>query len=624
MDADFSRSLVASLPDAVVSIDRTSRIIGVNDAALRLFGFTREGMLGRMLTETIIPTELGGQHMRGMDRFLSTGIGPVIGKRIDITACDSSGRRFPIELAVFLDSERPREVFHASIRDATDRVAREAVSSAERERLRQILDATADAWWDCFVGGETRYSDTVAVILSCPLESIPRTDPASLSTIHPEDRGRVLDAWRAHLDGQSGRFECTHRIQRADGSIRWVRQRGRAVEFELGRPTRIVGSLADVTEQQAADDRLRNAQRLEMLGLLAGGFAHDLNNMLAAIRGHAALAATEPGASPAALESLSSIQLATTKAKMLAANMMSLGKPTEEHVSRCDVREAVTEVLEIIRPNLPRTISVSTDLSTVGELELELDRNAFQQALLNLLLNARDAMPAGGRLRVEAVPLHVPELGACVRISVEDSGVGIPAANLQRLFEPFFTTKPQGVGTGLGLAVVQRAVARAGGKVDVTSELNRGSRFSLTLPAFAATRPATAADAHDEGRARQTVLLAESHAVLRPMLAEALRAAGYTVIEADGMAQASRIALERVPARDLEPISVLVAELGGGESSGSQLHGQIESILGTRIAAVLMASDPSSALPAGSRSDMRLLVKPFDIGELVAAVDSVR
>ncbi|MFO0004575.1 MAG: PAS domain-containing protein, partial [bacterium] len=116
---------------------------------------------------------------------------------------------------------------------------------------------------------------------------MPSCDPPHLPSIHADDRARVLDAWEAHLAGRTGRYECTHRVTRADGAVRWLRQRGRAVEFSLGRPTRIVGTIADVSEQQAAEERLRNAQKLELLGLLAGGFAHDLNNLLAAIRGHA-------------------------------------------------------------------------------------------------------------------------------------------------------------------------------------------------------------------------------------------------------------------------------------------------------------------------------------------------
>ena len=619
-DDGFHASLLASLPDAVVSIDRTSTVVHVNDAAVRLFGFPRAEFVGRTLAQTIIPRDLAPQHARGMERFAQTGHGPVIGRRIDITANDRSGRRFPIELCVFLDARRPGEIFHATIREITDRVARDAIVSAERERMRQILDATADAWWDGAVGGSTRFSESAAAVLGCAPSEVPACSPAELPWIHPDDRVRVADAWRAHLDGSVGRYECTHRTVDAAGTVRWIRQRGRAVEFEAGRPTRLVGTIADVTEQQAAEERLRNAQKLEMLGLLAGGFAHDLNNFLVAIRGHAALAATEPGISPSALESLASVQLATTKAKLLTTNMLSLGRPSAERIVRFPLRHAIEETLELARPGFPRTVGISVDLGPADGLELELDPSSFQQAILNLLINARDAMPGGGRLRIEAAPLRNDGGGVAARIAVEDTGAGIPRELLARVFEPFFTTKPAGVGTGIGLAVVQQVVAGARGTVSVESDVGRGTRFVLTLPAHIAA--GTVAIRRD-AVAAERVLLVESHAVLRPMLGEALRASGHAVIEAETGAHALRVALERARATDRERVSVLVLESGLGALSGVDLHAQIESIVGAALPVVFMSSDPGFTLPGHRRSDMGVLQKPFEIGELVEAIESV-
>jgi len=429
-----------------------------------------------------------------MERFASTGAGPVIGRRIDITACDAGGRRFPIELCVFLDADRPGEIFHATIRETSDRMAREAVVSAERERLRQFLDATADVWWDCTVGGGTRFSESAQQVLGVGGGQTLEAEPSALPGIHPEDRARVADAWRAHLEGEVGRFECTHRLVVAAGETRWIRQRGRAVEFDAGRPRRVVGTIADVTEQQGAEERLRNAQRLEMLGLLAGGFAHDLNNYLTAIRGHAALAATEPGVSAAGHESFAAIQLATTKARMLATNMLSLGKPSVDAISRFSVCAAIDEAVELVRPGLPRTISISVDSRGAEGFEVELDPTAFQQALLNLVINARDAMAATGKLSIavdalESTPDHggadaLPP-GHWVRVAVLDTGCGMSAEVRERMFEPFFTTKSADRGTGLGLSTVFAIVHGLGGRIAVSSSPGAGTEFRLYFPAAA-------------------------------------------------------------------------------------------------------------------------------------------
>ena len=206
MDEAFLGSLVSSLPDAVISINRASVIVHANEAAFQLFGFARENFIGQSLADTIIPRDLGPQHMRGMANFAATGYGPVIGRRIDINACDYTGRRFPIELCVFLDRDRPGEIFHATIRETTERTVRDAVVSAERERLRQTLDATADAWWDCTVGGTTRFSESTAQVLGCPQTELPSCAPSILPSIHSDDIRRVDEAWRAHLDGHSAVF----------------------------------------------------------------------------------------------------------------------------------------------------------------------------------------------------------------------------------------------------------------------------------------------------------------------------------------------------------------------------------------------------------------------------------
>ena len=623
MTPDFEQSLLDSLPDAVVTIDRDSTILFANATALTLFGFPRDEFVGRTLTGTIIPPELRAQHERGLKKFLETGAGPVIGRRIDISAIDRSGRRFPIELSVFLDAARPRERFHATMRDTSDRMAREAVSTAERERLRQILDATADAWWEHVVGGGTRFSEAAVQVLGVSIASLAECDLPTLPIIHLEDRVRMRESWHAHMGGETGRFECTVRLVASDQSIRWARLRGRAVEFERGRPSRVLGTIADVTEQQTADERMRNAQRLEMIGLLAGGFAHDLNNLLAAIRGHAALAATEPGASATSVESLAAIQLAPTRAKMLTANMLSLGTPRTEELARFPVVPAIQETLEILRASMPRAVAVSAELGSAQGLGVELDPGAFQQALVNLLLNARDAMPSGGRLRIEAVPVQSDELGLSVRITVEDTGVGIPPEVLGRVFDPFFTTKPLGIGTGLGLAVVQRVVTTAGGTVSVSSDLGRGSCFSILLPAHRIECGATLAGPDSLAR---TVLLVESHPVLRPMLAEVLRSAGHAVVECEGSMEALRLARERAHGPAASRIQVLVSEhgIGGapGALSGPRLHSQLESECGITLPAVFMCSDQSRP-SFGGRRDVALLQKPFEIGDFVSTLAAV-
>ncbi len=615
MSDSLLRSIVAALPDAVLSIDTTSTILHVNDAALALFGYTREEFVGRTLADTIIPAELAPQHERGMARFAASGHGPVINRRIDITARDKSGRRFPIELCVFLDPARRGEIFHATIRDVSDRVARDASAKGERDRLSQFLEATADAWWDCTLGVETRYSKQMRALWNVGDAEFPPCAPVLLPWIHSGDRVRVEDAWTAHLEGRTGRFECTFRAECVDGSTRWLRTRGRAVEFELGQPTRIVGTMTDVTEQQFAEERLRNGQRLEMLGLLAGGFAHDLNNLLAAIRGQAALAAMEPSISADTVESLGMIQLATTKAKMLTQNMLALGKPRSEEVRRFSLRPVIEETMQLARIGLPKSIVVSVEVAAIDGVAVDMDPSALQQALLNLAINARDAMGSVGSLRVDASLVEGSD-PLLVEIAVEDSGSGIAPDVLARMFEPFFTTKAHGTGTGLGLAVVHQAVTSAHGRIDVTSEVGRGARFAMRLPAFLESHHSVAESCAAVGPLR--IVLAEDHPLLRPMLAEMLRAFGHTVTDVPDGASALARAIDAKA-----PIDLLILDVQLPSLDGFHVHARAEEVLGRRLGCVFISGDPGMALPLSAVDHVGLLAKPFEPSALLDEIARV-
>ena len=615
MSNSLSDSIVAALPDAVLSIDTSSTIVQVNDAALALFGYSRDEFLGNTLAETIIPAELAPQHDRGMARFAATGHGPVINRRIDITARDKSRRRFPIELCVFLDPVRRGEIFHATIRDVSERVARDHAARSERDQLSQFLDATADAWWDCTLGGETRYSEQMRVLWNVGEVEFPVCTPAQLPWIHESDRMRVEDAWAAHLEGRTGRFECTFRAVGSDDSLRWLRMRGRAVEFDMGRPTRIVGTTTDVTEQQSNEERMRNAQRLEMLGLLAGGFAHDLNNLLAAIRGQAALAAMEQCLSVDAIESLGVIQLATTKAKMLTQNMLALGKPRSEEIRRFAVGPLIEETMQLARIGLPKSILVSVAVGTVEAIDVEMDPSALQQTLLNLAINARDAITTVGSLRVDASVVEGSD-PLLIEIVVEDSGSGIEPAVLDRMFEPFFTTKTHGVGTGLGLAVVHQAVTSARGRIIVSSEVGRGTRFALRLPAFVRVVSRLESSPTISGPLR--IVLAEDHALLRPMLADMLRSFGHSVRAVGDGASALACAID-----SNDPADLLVLDVQLSSLSGFHVHARAEEIAGRPIACVFVSGDPAISVPPHAAEHIAFLAKPFEIAELIDAITRV-
>lgn len=605
------------LPDAIITIGLDSNIQYANLAAERLFGFDRGSMVGCSLVDAIIPPEMAAQHERGMKQYMKSRTGPVIGRRIEVVARDRAGRRFPIELAIFPDPATEGRIIHAQIREVSDRVAREAEFRAEREQLAQFLDATTEGWWDCEIGGATRYADRLTALQVEMGREATSVEPPLLPWIDRDDALRVRDAWLAHLEGRTARYECTYRVRAADGETRWMRDRGRAVRFELGRPTRIVGTTSDVTEQQAAEEALANVKRLELLGLLAGGFAHDLNNLLTAIGGQADIASSEPSVAPAVLESLEAIRFATTKATMLTSNMLALGKPRESTVRRIALRPAIEDAMRLAAIGLNRAVRLVVDASAVDGFEVEMDPSALPQILLNLAVNARDAMPTGGTLRVEALPLEgraATVAPLSVRIVVEDTGCGISEAALARVFEPFFTTKPKGVGTGLGLAVVRQAITAAHGRITVESTVGRGTRFIIELPAFVSKEQLVQVKPSRSLR----VVVAEDHALLCAMLTESLRAAGHDVVDAgDGaLALAQATHGERIA-------DVLVLDVYVPSIDGFRVHAEAEARTGRQIGAVFITGEPGVVLPPGTPAHCELLFKPFEIQSLLEAVARV-
>jgi len=294
--------------------------------------------------------------------------------------------------------------------------------------------------------------------------------------------------------------------------------------------------------------------------------------------------------------------------------MLALGRPRESQVRRFALRPAIEETMRLAAIGLNRQIRLAVDATAVDDLEVEMDSSALSQILLNLALNARDAMPTGGTLRVEAMPMDggISSVGPlAASIVVEDSGCGIPEHVLARIFEPFFTTKQRGVGTGLGLAVVRQAMLAAYGRVSVDSTGGCGTRFTIELPAFRVERPVKQSAAREPLR----IIVAEDHALLRSMLADALRADGHEVVDCSDGAMALELAL-----RPDAPPDVLVLEAGLPNMNGFRVLAEVEARSGHKVPTILMSADPGVKLPGDAPCRMELLFKPLEVQSLLEAV----
>jgi PAS domain S-box-containing protein len=622
-DLPLRASLAACL-DAAVAMDRAGLVREWNPVAERLFGWSRDEAIGMMLSETILPPEFREMHRIGLERHVGTGASRVIGRLLEVEAIDRAGRRFPVELSIGTLEAGGERFFVGQLREISARrdAARRALES--ERRLALAIEATGAGYWDLALDAwgladvtNSIAGDMVSTMLGEPPGSVPALPPPTLVVIHPEDLAAVAHAWNDHLEGRAARYESEHRRRAADGSWRWVLDRGAIVEaFPDGRPRRIAGTVVDITERKRLQKAVLDAQRLDAVGLVASGFAHDLNNLLMAADGHASLAMGAGSVPGGVRESIEAIRLALEAARGITQNMVAIGRPAApgHAAGSTRVAEAVAEALRVLAPAFPRSMAVVFVDRLGGAATIGVEPVRFQQALMNLSLNARDAMGGRGRIEITAERAAGAAGEPLVRIVVKDDGPGIPAEHVPHLFEPFFTNKPGGRGTGLGLAVVRSIVAGAGGSVRVETAHGLGTSFILDFPAVA--EPAAEAGAA-AARGGASVAVVEDHALLRPVLVEALASAGHSVT-----AFASGEELVAAMDAGLRPQAlVLDVNLPGMDGFATRLAA--DATAGGVIPTLFITGNPDVSLPAAVAARSRLVRKPFEIGSLPDTVASL-
>jgi two-component system, cell cycle sensor histidine kinase and response regulator CckA len=379
-----------------------------------------------------------------------------------------------------------------------------------------------------------------------------------------------------------------------------------------------------VVERQQAEERLRQSQKLEALGRLAGGVAHDFNNLLSVILGFTELAASDPDAPAGVRADLDEVKRAGERARDLTRQLLAFSRHQVLEPKVLDLNAVLTGMESMLRRLLGESVELS--FRTFGSLEkVKVDQSQLEQVIMNLAVNAKDAMAGGGRLSFETASVELdaeyarqhPDVtpGPYVLLSVTDTGVGMDASVRARVFEPFFTTKEQGRGTGLGLATTFGIVRQTGGHIGVRSEPGRGSTFEIYFPP--AEQPPDAAPVRPEASARggtETVLLVEDEAQVRGLVRLVLRRAGYDVLEAPGPGEAILI-VEQSPA----PIHLMLTDIVMPRMSGVDLAARLRPQRpGMRV--LYMSGYTETPLRLEEATHARFLQKPFTPGALLEAV----
>ncbi len=470
----------------------------------------------------------------------------------------------------------------ASVRDVTRTTTIRQELEQHRAFLEQAQQVAHIGSWVVDLDGSDRvgWSRETYRIFGVEPGSFAGTRSAFYDLVHPDDREAVADASRA-AQAQHDRAEVDHRIVRGDGTVRWVHIEADVVRDAGGRPIRMIGTVQDITDRRHLEDQLRQAQKMEAIGRLAGGIAHDINNALTAIAGYAELTLAEVEPDHPARADVEEIRRAAERAGSVTRQLLAFSRKQIIEPRLFDLNDTVAAIARLLSRLVGPDVTVRTQLSD-GLIPIIGDPGQIEQAIVNLAVNARDAMPEGGQITLETsfdvvdeqlARAHVPmPPGEYVRLSVRDTGHGMSRETQARIFEPFFTTKPAGKGTGLGLSMVYGTLKQIGGFIFVSSELGSGTTFTLYFPP--AREPATkprADAASATGGARPTVLIAEDEDAVRNLVASALRG-DYDLLVAASAEEALEIARARAERIDLLLTDAIMPGKSGVELASALLH----------------------------------------------------
>jgi PAS domain S-box-containing protein len=592
----LSTDLLEAVPDAIVAVDRDGTILQVNSQVQELFGYDRSELIGKRV-EMLVPERFRDRHYDHRRGFAESPKVRRMGPGLDLFGRRRNGSEFPVEISLSPVLVEGGTVVLSAIRDISDRkrieeelrhahadlTQRTAEQIGEyRARLALIIDSSEDAIIGKTLDGTiTSWNKGAQRIYGyTPEEVIGK----NISILAPSDRPDEIPG----ILGRIARGESTEHYE----SVR-VTKEGRRLNVSITvSPLRdmngeIVGASAiarDITEQRRAEAQLRQAQKMEAIGRLAGGVAHDFNNVLGII--NACNEFLRDRIDPASEPSIyvQNIKKATERGASLTRQLLAFSRKQVVKPVVLNLNERLKEITKLLRPLMGDDIEVLIAPRTESAI-VEADPGQLDQIVMNLAVNARDAMPDGGRFILETDVVEFDQHfadqyqplspGKYILLAVSDSGIGMDKATLTRIFEPFFTTKQPGKGTGLGLATVYGIAKQSGGHIWVYSEPGRGTTFKLYLPSaenkLESSSPAKAEDAIPKLEGK-TILLAEDDEIMRSLTGKMLQEQGYIVVGVNDGKSALAWA-EANPARmDLLLTDVVMPGISGPELADRLTH----------------------------------------------------
>lgn len=545
MRDDLLQAVVNTAIDGLIVIEADGRIALFNPACEKLFGYAAAEVLGRNIA-LLMPEPDHSAHDGYIRRYRETGEKRIIGIGREVLGRRKDGTVFPFELAVGAFGAPDAPMFVGVIHDLSKYRRSEERRQESEARIRLLVDSITDyAIFMMDAEGKVLTWNAGAQNLTgfTPEEAIGHTRDRFYidSELNIDSPSQALS-----IAAQKGRYVNEEWRQRKDGSRFWASVVITALYDSAGDLTGFVNITRDMTERRQAEDlrdQLRQAQKMEALGQLTGGIAHDFNNLLAVIVGNLELLGDRVDDD----ESRRLIEQALRNASRgadLTRRLLAFGRRQQLKPSRMDVNEQIMGMLDMLRRTLGGSVAVEMNLSPAPQI-VEADASELENAILNIALNARDAMRGSGRLTIatsavylkepRVMPTRTAPAGDYVAIALRDTGIGMSPEILGRVFEPFFTTKEFGKGTGLGLSMVYGFIAQSGGYVEVDSMPGHGTEFRLFLPALESD---AARQVPQDHAGRRLVLCVDDNADVRATMSALLGSLGFAVLPAATAADA--------------------------------------------------------------------------------------
>ncbi|HUL38523.1 MAG TPA: PAS domain S-box protein [Thermodesulfobacteriota bacterium] len=580
------RTILENIEDGYYEVDLPGNFTFFNDSLCRMLGYCKDEMSG-MGNQQYTDQENRKKLFQAFNQVYRTGI-PTKGFDWEVIRKDGAKVFGEVSVSLIKNSKGQPIGFRGIARDITERKkAEEALQ--ESEKKFRVLTETAASGIFIHQGEKFVYVNPASeAITGYSRQELLAMDFWNI--VHPDYRELVKQRAQARHHGEPVPSRYELKIITKNGEERWIDLAVGMIDFD-GKPA-VLGTDFDITERKRAEEemraleeQLRQSQKIEAIGRLAGGIAHDFNNLLTVIKGYSQLSLLDLKESDPLWGNIQEIQKATQRAADLTRHLLAFSRRQILDPKVLDLNSLLRDLDKMLRRIIGEDIGLSTQLTNdLGRVKI--DPGQFEQMILNLAVNAKDAMPSGGKLMIETSNVELDEEyavnhasvipGHYVRLSVSDTGAGMAKDVREKIFEPFFTTKEKGKGTGLGLSTVYGIVKQSGGNIWVYSELGHGTTFKIYLPIVGEDLETLSGrdEAESLPRGSETVLLVEDELSVRELAQRLLRQQGYNVLEADNGKEALGIAQETYGGT----IHLLLTDVVMPEMGGKKLADQLKII----------------------------------------------